>query len=82
MYSGSRVSRARCYEMSGFISYSGGVPDFCRPYKNKPQNGFVWWKALVYGGLERPKPPLHTDLEIQNLKNIFLTKDLIMIEIL
>jgi len=35
-----------------------------------------------YGGLERPKPPLHTDLEIQNLKNIFLTKDLIMMEIL
>jgi len=36
----------------------------------------------LYGGLERPKPQLHTDLEIQNLKNIFLTKDLIMIEIL
>jgi len=42
------------------------------------------WVVLIdgYGGLERPKPPLHTDLEIQNLKNIFLTKDLIMMEIL
>ncbi|PWW73218.1 hypothetical protein C7212DRAFT_347806 [Tuber magnatum] len=37
--------------MSGFISYSGGAPDFCPPYKKKPQNGFVWWRALitVYG---------------------------------
>jgi len=38
-YSGTMVSRARSHEKSGFTSYSGGAPDFCRPYKKKPQNG-------------------------------------------
>ena len=31
VYSVSRVGRARCHEMSGFISYSGGAPEFCLP---------------------------------------------------
>jgi len=51
VYSGTRVSRARSHEKSGFISYSGGAPDFCRPYKKKPQNAFVWGRTIiaVYG---------------------------------
>ena len=47
LYSGTRVSRARSHEKSGFISYSGGAPDFCRPYKKKPQNAFVWGRTIV-----------------------------------
>ena len=31
MHSVLRVSLAWCYEISGFISYSGGAPDFCLP---------------------------------------------------
>ena len=40
--------------MPGFISYSGGAPDLYRSYKKKPQNGFVWGKALVTVYVVRP----------------------------
>ena len=50
-YSVSRVSMARCHEMSGFISYSGGCARLLLPLQKKPQNVFVWGKSLitVYG---------------------------------
>jgi len=42
-YSVLGVFRARCHEMSEFISYSGGAPDFCCPYKKSH-------KTRLYGG--------------------------------
>jgi len=47
MYSGTRVSRARSHEKSGFISYSGGAPDFCCHTKKSHKTPFVWCKTVV-----------------------------------
>ena len=47
VYSGTRVSRARSHEKSGFISYSRGAPDFCCHTKKSHKTPFVWWKTVV-----------------------------------